>query len=610
MSTARSTGRATSSRPTSSAPSRCCRPRSSYWRALHEPARDGFRFHHISTDEVFGSLGDGRPVHARRRPTSRTRPIRPPRRRPTIWCAPGTTPTACRWSLTNCSNNYGPYHFPEKLIPLMIINALEGKPLPVYGKGANVRDWLYVEDHARALLPRSLRRAGSGETYNVGGNDEKTNLRGRRDDLRADGRAGAGRAASAPREQLITFVADRPGHDLRYAIDASQDRGASSAGRRSETFESGLAQDGRLVSRQPRLVGAHPLAASIAASGWGWWRDPAVRGGRPARPGAAGLAAARGVAARRAVARARPTSPIAAAVARRHRAQRSRRSWSTRPPTPRSTWPRASREAARAGNEIGPRDPRARRCAAAAFRSSTSRPTTSSTARRRAPTSRPIPIAPLGVYGRTKAAGEEAVRAATPRHRDPAHLLGLWRASARNFLKTMLRLAARARRAALRRRPARLPDLDAPISPKRSCHIAPRLRRRREAGLGHLSLRRHRRDDLARLRASRIVAAQAPFTGRRPRVRRDRDRRLSDAGAPPGKFGARLRPVRARPSAFAARPWQRAVAEHGRARSSRDPEGRSMSRKGIILAGGSGHAAAPADPRRPRSSCCRSTTSR
>ena len=158
--------------------------------------------------------------------------------------------------VTNCSNNYGPYHFPEKLIPLMILNALEGKPLPVYGKGENVRDWLYVEDHARALLTIA-ERGRVGESYNVGGRQREDQPRGRRticalvDEVAPNGGIG-------PREQLITFVADRPGHDLRYAIDASKIAQRARLGA-AETFESGLAQDGAVVSRERGLVGSHPL---------------------------------------------------------------------------------------------------------------------------------------------------------------------------------------------------------------------------------------------------------------------------------------------------------------------------------------------------------------
>ena len=139
--------------------------------------------------------------------------------------------------VTNCSNNYGPYHFPEKLIPLIIINALEGLKLPVYGKGANVRDWLYVEDHARALLTVVLHGA-VGHTYCIGGHCERTNLQvveaicALMDELAPNGKIG-------PRRALVTFVADRPGHDLRYAIDAAKI--ATDLGwKPRESFESGL----------------------------------------------------------------------------------------------------------------------------------------------------------------------------------------------------------------------------------------------------------------------------------------------------------------------------------------------------------------------------------
>ena len=141
--------------------------------------------------------------------------------------------------VSNCSNNYGPYHFPEKLIPLVILNALEGKPLPVYGDGSNVRDWLYVEDHARALALIAL-KGEVGESYNVGGHNEKTNLEVVRaicailDEIAPDDRIG-------PRENLITFVRDRPGHDQRYAIDPAK-IGRELGWMPQETFETGLAK--------------------------------------------------------------------------------------------------------------------------------------------------------------------------------------------------------------------------------------------------------------------------------------------------------------------------------------------------------------------------------
>ena len=141
--------------------------------------------------------------------------------------------------VTNCSNNYGPYQFPEKLIPLMILNALEGKPLPVYGTGDNVRDWLYVEDHARALLAGGRRTGRLGETYNIGGAQRADQHRGGRGDLRAARRARAD-ADDRPAQSLITFVADRPGHDLRYAIDAAKIETRARLAAAARRFETGL----------------------------------------------------------------------------------------------------------------------------------------------------------------------------------------------------------------------------------------------------------------------------------------------------------------------------------------------------------------------------------
>ena len=207
-----------------------------HWRGLDEAERAGFRFHHISTDEVFGSLG---PTGA----FSETTPYQP--NSPYSASKAGSDHLVRAWHhtyglptlLTNCSNNYGPYHFPEKLIPLVILNALEGKPLPVYGRGENVRDWLYVDDHARALL-LVVEKGVPGESYNVGGRNERRNIDvvrqicGLLDEMAPD-------AAIGPREGLITFVTDRPGHDGRYAIDAG--RIESELGwRAEEDFDSGL----------------------------------------------------------------------------------------------------------------------------------------------------------------------------------------------------------------------------------------------------------------------------------------------------------------------------------------------------------------------------------
>jgi dTDP-glucose 4,6-dehydratase len=207
-----------------------------YWQTLSGPEKEAFRFHHISTDEVFGSLGaEGyfteTTAYDPRSPYSASKAASDHLVR--AWHHTYGLPTV----VSNCSNNYGPYHFPEKLIPLIILNALEGKPLPVYGDGSNIRDWLYVEDHARALVTIA-ERGHVGESYNVGGHNEKTNLEVVRticallDEMMPD--AGIG-----PRERLITFVADRPGHDRRYAIDATkirQDLGWVP----QETFETGL----------------------------------------------------------------------------------------------------------------------------------------------------------------------------------------------------------------------------------------------------------------------------------------------------------------------------------------------------------------------------------
>ena len=207
-----------------------------HWRTLEGAARDDFRFLHVSTDEVYGSLG------AEGLYTEQT-PYDP--RSPYSASKAASDHLAKAWFHTyglpvvvsNCSNNYGPHHFPEKLIPLVILNALEGKPLPVYGDGSNVRDWLYVEDHARALALIAA-HGRPGETYNVGGRNERTNLQVVQGvcDL-VDELAGALPAGS--RRGLITFVADRPGHDRRYAIDASKLENEL-GWRARESFDTGL----------------------------------------------------------------------------------------------------------------------------------------------------------------------------------------------------------------------------------------------------------------------------------------------------------------------------------------------------------------------------------
>jgi len=190
-----------------------------YWRTLGEDAKTAFRFQHISTDEVYGSLGETgffteTTPYSPHSPYSASKAASDHLVR--AWHDTYGLPTL----ITNCSNNYGPYHFPEKLIPLIILNCLDGKPLPVYGKGANVRDWLYVDDHVAALCLVNA-QGRPGETYNVGGHNERTNLEVVQtvcrilDELRP-------RADGTKYETLITYVADRPGHDLRYAIDPAK----------------------------------------------------------------------------------------------------------------------------------------------------------------------------------------------------------------------------------------------------------------------------------------------------------------------------------------------------------------------------------------------------
>ena len=205
-----------------------------YWEAQGRP--DTFRFHHISTDEVFGSL----PADPDRQFTEET--AYDPRS-PYSASKAASDHLVRAWHetyglpvvLSNCSNNYGPYHFPEKLIPVTILRALAGQPIPVYGKGENVRDWLYVEDHAAALLT-ILTTGALGRSYNVGGENERTNLEVVREICAI---LDEKRPEAAPHAELITFVADRPGHDLRYAIDPTRLR-EELGWRPSVTVEEGL----------------------------------------------------------------------------------------------------------------------------------------------------------------------------------------------------------------------------------------------------------------------------------------------------------------------------------------------------------------------------------
>jgi dTDP-glucose 4,6-dehydratase len=234
-----------------------------YWRGLDQGAQARFRFHHISTDEVYGSLG-------REGLFTETTPYAP--NSPYAASKASSDHLARAWRetyglptiVTNCSNNFGPYHFPEKLIPHIIIRSLAAQPLPVYGDGQNVRDWLYVEDHARALT-LVVERGGVGETYNIGARNERTNIHvvkaicAMLDEIEP--------AAGGRYERLITFVSDRPGHDRRYAIDPSKIE-SELGWRAAETFDSGLRKTVQWFVENRR-----------------WWRAIMERGYRADRVG-------------------------------------------------------------------------------------------------------------------------------------------------------------------------------------------------------------------------------------------------------------------------------------------------------------------------------------
>ena len=222
-----------------------------YWSALPESRKSAFRFLHVSTDEVYGSLAKDDPAFAE---THRYEPNSP------YSASKAASDHLVRaWHhtyglpvlTTNCSNNYGPYHFPEKLIPLMIVNALAGKPLPVYGDGMQIRDWLYVKDHCSAIR-RVLEAGRLGETYNVGGWNEKPNIEivktvcGLLDELRP-------RADGQPYAQQISYVTDRPGHDRRYAIDAHKLE-AELGWKPAETFETGIRKTVQWYLANPQWV--------------------------------------------------------------------------------------------------------------------------------------------------------------------------------------------------------------------------------------------------------------------------------------------------------------------------------------------------------------------
>lgn len=210
-----------------------------YWQQLAPSAQSAFRFHHISTDEVFGDLEENGGYFTETTPYAPSSPYSASKASSDhlvrAWHRTYGLPTL----VTNCSNNYGPYHFPEKLIPLTILNAISGKPLAIYGKGDQIRDWLYVEDHAEALY-QVITKGKIGETYNIGGHNERRNI----DVVESictllDELVPEKRQAIAHYNQLITFVSDRPGHDKRYAIDAGKIE-RELGWYPKETFESGL----------------------------------------------------------------------------------------------------------------------------------------------------------------------------------------------------------------------------------------------------------------------------------------------------------------------------------------------------------------------------------
>ena len=236
---------------------------------LDDDARAAFQFLHVSTDEVYGTLG-ATGLFSEETPYAPNSPYAASKASADHLVRAYFHTFGLPVLITNCSNNYGPFQFPEKLIPLMILNALEGKPLPIYGDGGNVRDWLHVEDHCAGIL-RVLEGGRPGEKYNVGGGNERTNL-----DI-VDGICDAlerlkparGNAALDGRSyhDLKTFVPDRPGHDRRYAIDATKIR-RELGWTPTHTFEPGLEQTAQLVSRSPRLVRARcSRAATTAAAG-------------------------------------------------------------------------------------------------------------------------------------------------------------------------------------------------------------------------------------------------------------------------------------------------------------------------------------------------------
>jgi dTDP-glucose 4,6-dehydratase len=227
-----------------------------YWRGLAGERARRFRFHHVSTDEVFGDLPFGSGIFTEDTSYDPSSPYSASKAASDHFVRAWRETYGLPVVLSNCSNNYGPYQFPEKLIPLTILNALEGKKLPVYGQGANVRDWLHVEDHARAL-ERVIAAGEAGQTYLIGGRAERTNLQV----VEAICDLLDARLGTRGRRDLIAFVADRPGHDRRYAIDPGKAE-AELGWRQQESFETGLAKtvDWYLANRawwEPIRAGAY-----------------------------------------------------------------------------------------------------------------------------------------------------------------------------------------------------------------------------------------------------------------------------------------------------------------------------------------------------------------
>jgi len=210
-----------------------------YWQSLGKDKKDKFRFHHISTDEVYGDLDQSTDLFTEETPYDPSSPYSASKASSDHLVRAWHRTYGLPVLITNCSNNYGPYQFPEKLIPLMILNALEGKPLPVYGDGKQIRDWLYVDDHVRALLT-VLNEGKNGDTYNIGGHNEKTNIEviqticSSLEELKPNKPSGVNKYID-----LISYVEDRPGHDRRYAIDATKIQDELGWVPK-ETFESGI----------------------------------------------------------------------------------------------------------------------------------------------------------------------------------------------------------------------------------------------------------------------------------------------------------------------------------------------------------------------------------